>query len=100
MPYFKYDSYQENSKRISFYITNYINKEKFVVPINYSKDVRLRWLEGIVYADGCINLNTAKDSTSIQLSSINYKFLQDIQMLLTTLGIQTNIKLNHKAEKP
>ena len=99
LPYFKYDSYQENSKRISFYITNYINKEKFVVPINYSKDVRLRWLEGIVDADGCINLNTAKDSTSIQLSSINYKFLQDIQMLLTTLGIQTNIKLNHKAEK-
>ena len=99
LSYFKYDSYQENSKRISFYITNYINKEKFVVPINYSKDVRLRWLEGLVDADGCINLNAAKDSTSIQLSSINFRFLQDVQMLLTTLGIQTNVKLNHKAEK-
>ena len=99
LPHFKYDSYQENTKRITFYITNYINKEKFVVPINYSKDVRLRWLEGLVDADGCINLNTSKDSTSIQLSSINYKFLQDVQILLTTLGIQTNVKLNHKAEK-
>ena len=99
LPHFKYDSYQENSKRISFYITNYINKEKFVVPINYSSDVRLRWLEGLVDADGCINLNTAKDSTSIQLASIHFKFLQDVQLLLTTLGIQTNIKLNHKAAK-
>ena len=99
LSYFNYDSYQENTKRISFYITKYINKEKFVVPINYSKEVRLRWLEGLVDADGCVNLNSTKDSTSIQLSSINFKFLQDVQLLLTTLGIQTNIKLNHKAEK-
>ena len=99
LPYFEYNNYQENPKRISFYITNYINKEKFVVPINYTKEVRLGWLEGLVDADGCVNLNSTKDSTSIQLSSINFKFLQDVQLLLTTLGIQTNIRLNHKAEK-
>jgi ribonucleotide reductase beta subunit family protein with ferritin-like domain len=99
LPYFKYNTLQNNTNPIKFYITNYINKEKFVVPINYSKEVRLSWLEGFVDADGCINLNTTKDSTSIQVSSINFKFLQDIQLLLTTLGVQTNIKLNHKAEK-
>ena len=44
LPHFKYDSYQENSKRISFYITNYINKEKFVVPINYSIKTKLKML--------------------------------------------------------
>ena len=96
---FKYDTYQENNKRISFYVTNYINKEKFVVPINYSKEVRLRWLEGLLDADGCVNLNSTRDSSSLQLSSIHFKFLQDVQLLLTTLGIQTNIRLNHKAEK-
>ena len=99
LPFFKYDTYQENSKKISFYVTKYINKEKFEVPINYSKNVRLRWLEGLVDADGCINLNSTKDSTSIQLASINFKFLQDVQLLLTTLGIQTNIRLNHKSQK-
>jgi ribonucleotide reductase beta subunit family protein with ferritin-like domain len=99
LPYFKYDSYQEDTKRIRFYITNHINKEKFAVPINYSVEVRLRWLEGLVDADGCVNLNSAKDSSSIQLSSIHFKFLQDVQLLLTTLGVQTNIRLNHKAEK-
>ena len=99
LPYFKYDSIQKTDNPIRFYVTKYINKEKFIVPINYSKDVRLRWLEGLVDADGCVNLNSTKDSTSIQLSSVNFKFLQDIQLLLTTLGVQTNIKLNHKAEK-
>ena len=99
LPYFKYDTYQEDKTRIRFYVTNYINKEKYVVPINYSKEVRIRWLEGYVDADGCINLNSTKDSASIQISSINYKFLQDVQLMLTTLGILTNIKLNHKSEK-
>jgi ribonucleoside-diphosphate reductase subunit M2 len=99
LPYFKYENYQEHKNRISFYITKYINKEKFIVPINYNRDIRLRWLEGLIDADGCVNLNSAKDSTSIQLSSINFKFLQDVQLLLTTLGIQTNIRLNHKAGK-
>jgi ribonucleotide reductase beta subunit family protein with ferritin-like domain len=98
LPYFKYDSYQDHSNRIGFYITKYINKAKFVVPINYDKNVRLRWLEGLVDADGCINLNKTRDSTSIQIASINFKFLQEVQLLLTTLGIQSNIKLNHIEE--
>jgi len=99
LPYFKYDSIQKSENPIKFYVTKYINKEKFVVPINYSKDVRIQWLEGLLDADGCINLNSTNDSTSIQLSSINFRFLQEVQLLLTTLGVQTNIKLNHKAEK-
>ena len=99
LKYFKYDSIQENEKRISFYVDKYINKDKFEVPINYNIDTRLRWLEGLCDSDGCINLNSTKDATSIQISSINLKFLQDVQLLTTTLGINANIKLNHKAEK-
>jgi len=98
LPYFKYDSYQDHNNRISFYVTKYINKDKFVVPINYDKNIRLRWLEGLVDADGCINLNKTKDSTSIQIASINFNFLQEAQLLLTTLGVQSNIRLNHKEE--
>jgi ribonucleotide reductase beta subunit family protein with ferritin-like domain len=99
LKYFKYDSIEENEKKISFYVDKYINKAKFEVPINYNIDTRLRWLEGVCDSDGCINLNSTKDATSIQINSINLKFLQDVQLLLTTLGIVSNIKLNHKAEK-
>jgi ribonucleotide reductase beta subunit family protein with ferritin-like domain len=77
---------------------NYSNTDNIIVPINYNKNVRLRWLEGLLDANGCVNLNSSKDSTSIQLSSINLKFLQDVQLLLTTLGILTNIKLYNKSK--
>lgn len=93
LPYFKYDYCQENEQRMSFYITKYINKEKFAVPINYSIDVRLRWLEGLLDADG------STDSNTVQIRSTNFKFLQDVQLLLTTLGVQSNIKFNYKTDK-
>jgi ribonucleotide reductase beta subunit family protein with ferritin-like domain len=96
---FKYDSIQVSENKVGFYITKYINKNKFEVPINYSIEIRLRWLEGYVDADGCVNLSPKKDSTSIQIVSINKVFLQDVQLLLTTLGIISSIKLNQKAEK-
>jgi ribonucleotide reductase beta subunit family protein with ferritin-like domain len=99
LEHFKYDTLSQKNNHIKFYIHKYINKSKFVVPINYSIDTRIRWLEGYVDADGCVNLNVDKDSTSIQIGSINFNFLQDVQLLLTTLGVNSSIKLNHKAEK-
>jgi ribonucleotide reductase beta subunit family protein with ferritin-like domain len=96
---FKYNTKSERNNAIQFYITEYINKPKFEVPINYSIDTKLRWLEGYADADGCINLNNTKDATSIQINSINKQFLKDIQLMLTTLGINSNIKLQKKACK-
>ena len=97
LPYFSYNSLSQNDQYIKFYITEFINKPKFEVPINYSIETRLRWLEGYVDADGCVNLNQKRDSTSIQITSINYCFLKDVQLLLTTLGVHTNIKIMHEA---
>lgn len=87
------------SDGIRFYITDQINQPKFFVPINYSKDTKLRWLEGICDSDGCISYNNKKDATSIQISSINKNFLKNIQLMLTTLGILSKISLNFKEGK-
>jgi ribonucleotide reductase beta subunit family protein with ferritin-like domain len=97
--YFVNNTYEEHNNRISFYIHKFINKEKYEVPINYSLDTRLRWLEGYADADGCICLNSAKDTTSIQLSSINLHFLKDVQLMLTTMSINSNLKLTSIACK-
>ena len=99
LPYFKYNSKSENHIRIQFYITEYINKDKYEVPINYSLNTKLKWLEGYCDADGCINTSPMKDSTSIQIVSINKPFLKDVQVLLTTLGIQSYINMFRKACK-
>ena len=76
-----------------FYITKKINKPKYFVPINYSLDDKLRWLEGYCDADGCVNLNNKRDATSIQITSIEKDFLLDVQLMLTTMGINSNFKL-------
>ena len=99
LEHFKYDSFQTRENSYCFYVQNYINKPKFEVPINYSIDTKLRWLEGYVDADGCIALNSTKDATSIQATSINFYFLKDVQLLLTTLGIISTIKVACKAMK-
>lgn len=98
LPHFKYNSMSTGKDNcLKFYITEYINKEKYAVPINYSINTKLRWLEGYVDADGCVNLNAKKDSTSIQIVSINLPFLKDVQLLLTTLGIHSNLKIMREA---
>jgi ribonucleotide reductase beta subunit family protein with ferritin-like domain len=97
LPHFNPKSIQKQTNPI--YITDKINKPKFEVPINYSIKTKLEWLAGLLDADGCINLNVKKDATSIQLSSINKQFLKDVQIMLTTVGILSSIKLNHEVEK-
>ena len=99
LPYFNPKNIQKKKNPIRFYITDKINKPKYEVPINYSIKTKLEWLAGYADADGCINLNKTKDATSIQIVSINKSFLKDVQLMLTTMGILSNIKLNHKAEK-
>lgn len=84
---------------ISFYVTDKINKPKFFVPINYSVDTKLSWLEGLCDADGCVNFNSRKTATSIQINNVEYNFLKQVQLMLTTLGVHTNIRLNHEEDK-
>jgi len=93
LPYFKLKSIQKTAEPIRFYITDKINKPQFEVPINYSTNTKLEWLAGLVDADDYINLNDKKEDTAIQLSSINKSFLKDVQIMLTTLGILSTIKL-------
>ena len=93
------DKYSIEHNKFKFYITKKINKSKYEVPINYTLNTKLRWLEGYVDADGCVSYNTKKDATSIQIVSINKSFLKDVQLLLTTMGILSNLKLFRKACK-
>jgi ribonucleotide reductase beta subunit family protein with ferritin-like domain len=91
LPYFKYNFISKNVG-YALCVEKYINKEKYVVPINYSIETRLRWLEGYVDAYGTILHNTS----SIHIDSIQYYFLKDIQILLTTLGIHSYIEISKK----
>lgn len=65
-------------------------KEKFFVPNNnYSVASRLAWLAGYLDADGCIYRNGTNEA--ITACSINYSFLQEVQLMLQTLGVSCKI---------
>jgi ribonucleotide reductase beta subunit family protein with ferritin-like domain len=64
-----------------------INKPRFEVPINYSIDTRLRWLEG--FADTFADSH--KNSSSLTFTSSNHVFLKDVQLMLTTLGSHSTV---------
>lgn len=93
LQYLAVSSYSMNNKsgRIQCYLTHNINKDKYYVPLNYSIKTKLEWLEGLFDADACINKAHNK-YTSIQYTSINYNFIKEVQLLLSTLGVYSGIK--------
>ena len=85
---------QASGDIIKVFISPVINKEQFYVPINYSTETKLRWLEGYADADGISKPHTKDlEERSIIFTSLNINFLKNIQLLLTTFGIISDIEL-------
>ena len=80
-----------NEKRYMVRLKNNL-KPKYTIPINYSLDTKLRWLEGYVDGDGCCNYSKNKKA-SIQVTSINLEFIKNIQLMLSTMGCSCNISV-------
>ena len=72
-------------------------EEKYVVPINYNLDIKLRWLEGLLDGDGTICVNGS--NISLQISSINKSFLEKVKYMLQTMGSDPKVTLSQCAGK-
>lgn len=70
--------------------------KNFVPDATYTIKTRLSWLAGILDSDGCVNGNYCSGFT---ISSINKQFLLNIQFMLQTLGCNSKVLLEHKAQK-
>ncbi|MDD2326453.1 MAG: LAGLIDADG family homing endonuclease, partial [Alphaproteobacteria bacterium] len=57
---------------------------KFHVPTDYSLRSRLEWLAGVIDGDGYGN-----GAVGIQIASIHADFLEEVRILLTTLGVHS-----------
>lgn len=69
--------------------------DKFDVPINASIECKLKWLAGLLDADGGVHRSN-KNTDQIDLTSINYDFLNNIRLMLMTMGIQSKVLLSKK----
>lgn len=72
--------------------THYKNlKDKFFVPSSgFTVESRLEWLAGALDGDGCVYRNGTNQQ--LVLTSNNYPYLQEVQMMLQTLGVSAKIR--------
>lgn len=76
--------------RSTVYFNEGTLKDKFFVPLgDYSIESRLKWLAGICDSDGTVSRNG--DNESLQVSSIQLTFLQEVQLMLQTLGVTSTV---------
>jgi ribonucleoside-diphosphate reductase alpha chain len=95
--YMDYRSVSENNNRIVLQLPLDI-EDKFIIPsFNCSITDKLDWFAGYCDADGSISRNG--DNEQLQVSSINYDFLQKVKLLLQTCGINPKIRLSQIRDK-
>jgi ribonucleoside-diphosphate reductase alpha chain len=71
-------------------------RQKFFVPdATFSVQSRISWLEGIMDADGCVSENNG--AKALNLTSVNKKFLLQIQLMLQTTGVPSRVGLSKQA---
>lgn len=85
---------QENQNREYFYYPDL--QEKYFVPgANFTIKDRLSWLAGLIDSDGC--LLSLKGSQTMQIASAKQGFLEQIQLMLNTLGVSSKVKFHRAA---
>mgnify|MGYP001612886540 FL=1 len=70
--------------------------DKYEVPINCSVRTKLEWLAGLSDADGCLAYNKS-GSASLQIASVDERFIRDVKLMLTTLGAFSHLGIMHEA---
>jgi ribonucleoside-diphosphate reductase alpha chain len=97
LKHMSYRSVSENNNRIVLQLPLDID-EKFNIPsFNCSIKDKLDWFAGYCDADGTISRNG--DNEQLQVTSINYHFLQNVKLLLETCGVNPKIKLSQIRDK-
>ena len=79
---------QDDYDREYFYLDNL--KHKYFVPdANYTVSSRIRWFSGLLDSDGCVSRNGT--SSTLQVASAKEGFLEAVQLMLQTVGVQSKV---------
>lgn len=75
-----------------YYTIKHTPLPKSFVPFNWSVKSKLDWLSGLIDGDG-VELKEG----GLQLTSVDRRFLSNVQQLLSTLGVQSKVTLMAKS---
>lgn len=89
-----YDAHTQN--RLTLRVKRGVMKPKFSVPgAGTSIDTRIEWLAGLLDSDGAV-VRTGS-TQALQIGSINPDFLNDVRLMLQTLGVNSKVSLMREA---
>lgn len=84
-------------KRLSNRALKKLGFEKGKIPDwlwNCNEDTMWMYMKGLFFTDGTVHISDSKGNPiQLSLASINKPFLQEIQLILSNLGMQTSIRL-------
>lgn len=83
------EGFQNNIKYIDFKTTEKELSKTFIPDCSFTIKSRLDWLAGLIDADGCVD--NQEGGGSCQIGSNNFEFLNELRLMLTTLGIKSRI---------
>ena len=101
LPYFastshkRISEYENDGKRHAIYYDDEDLSPKYSVPFGTSIASRLAWLAGFLDGDGTVTRNGTCET--IQVCSIHQEFMEDLRLLLTTLGVDSKYSINREA---
>ncbi|QGH72510.1 MAG: ribonucleotide-diphosphate reductase subunit [Myoviridae sp. ctThM1] len=91
-PEVRQETLQED--RTYFYVDGLQNKF-FIPDASYTVKSRIEWLTGLLDSDGCVA--SCNGSQTLQIASTEVGFLEGLQLMLQTLGVQSKVKLAREA---
>jgi len=99
IPYLKLNTIGNEQKNgtIQAMIPKDLNK-KFDVPLNASIECRLKWIAGLLDADAGVH-HSNKNTDVIDLCGIEKDFLNNVRLLLLSLGVQSKVILSKNARR-
>jgi ribonucleoside-diphosphate reductase alpha chain len=71
--------------------------EKYMVPFEYSLKSKLEWLAGFIDGDGCVTRHPGGRGVSIQIGSIHRDFLNEVLLMLQTMGVNSRLNMARKS---
>jgi ribonucleotide reductase alpha subunit len=74
------------------YDTDFPSVDKSFVPHGWNVAARLEWFAGLLDADG-----TVCNEGQVQVTSVNRDFLLEVQLMLTTLGVDSKVRPGNPA---
>lgn len=87
----KYNIYNQPNQNRTYFNVEGLRQKFFVPDASFTVESRIKWFSGLLDSDGCVLTEKKYGSQSLQIASTQSGFLENVQLMLQTLGVQSKV---------